>query len=682
MQHGASCHRRVGKRVPSAAPSGAASPLAHHPATPSAAALLRTSAPSASSPLTPKPGRKAGCRARVFPAEAEGEPAPQHPAAAQSAGDDNTVNSFDSGSGSELEAGARWAGTKRVLSVGAYLAAASSGAALGLGPAGAARAGCAPCGGGSSSSSSTAQPSPAKATGAGAAMGVNEVADFPSFLASGGEWGQNRYRDVVDYYTKRGADNAKPKQAPAPAPVASTKGKSKNGGGGGKGKSALLAAAGGLATQQPGGSGGAEASAGRNGAGCFAEGTKVIYKDPRTGQQFKMRVAGAQTKKKGGVYRLESEDGTIRFRGVKGEDVSLPLLVRAREGAMARTGGLATTLLAACHRVAALLAALLRSAAAIASDGWARTSAALAAADFTLSDNLVKLNRLFTGAFSGVSLPRPSLAPVLALFGSVGAAVSAFAAGLTFPSFTVPDVNLSLKLPEGVILPSLPSRLPEFNFDFLKFDQWPALPEALVRALKANWIGRTDNAGVLLRLFAGAAVVLVGVRMLRRRRAAGGGGGGPREAEALSGYSGSGGSSAEDLQALEMQAAVRFGGNVPAPVAQVEAPELSKSKAVEARATVAKSSPAVVIGALASVGADVVKGVQKEVAKAQRQKKESRGGTVKITAENATGANLELLRANLKSFGRDLMSASKQFDRSVTLFPFFPPTFQHNHSIR
>ena len=45
-------------------------------------------------------------------------------------------------------------------------------------------------------------------------------------------------------------------------------------------------------------------------------------------------------------------------------------------------------------------------------------------------------------------------------------------------------------------------------------------------------------------------------------------------------------------------------------VGNQQAPAVAKSKAGQAKATVAKSNPAVVLGALASVGADVVKGVQ------------------------------------------------------------------------
>ena len=119
--------------------------------------------------------------------------------------------------------------------------------------------------------------------------------------------------------------------------------------------------------------------------GKFGEGDVVIYRHKRTGEAFKMRITKVVNKCKGYAFKLESVDGTVCFKGVKEEDLSLPALgkvtraaVEAKDLAVASTSTVVRTLvdfcLLACSKGLELFSAAFVQLRAILSSGWEKAS--------------------------------------------------------------------------------------------------------------------------------------------------------------------------------------------------------------------------------------------------------------------------------------------------------------------
>ena len=206
--------------------------------------------------------------------------------------------------------------------------------------------------------------------------------------------------------------------------------------------------------------------------GKFGEGDVVIYRHKRTGEAFKMRITKVVNKCKGYAFKLESVDGTVCFKGVKEEDLSLPALgkvtraaVEAKDLAVASTSTFVRTLvdfcllacskglelfsaafvqlrailssgwekassycLLACSKGLELFSAAFVQSRAIFSSGWEKASSYLAEADFSISEFLQDLITKLTGfagavfqnTWSFISVSSQKLANVaVGLFGAL-----------------------------------------------------------------------------------------------------------------------------------------------------------------------------------------------------------------------------------------------------------------------
>ena len=206
--------------------------------------------------------------------------------------------------------------------------------------------------------------------------------------------------------------------------------------------------------------------------GKFGEGDVVIYRHKRTGEAFKMRITKVVNKCKGYAFKLESVDGTVCFKGVKEEDLSLPALgkvtraaVEAKDLAVASTSTVVRTLvdfcllacskglelfsaafvqlrailssgwekassycLLACSKGLELFSAAFVQSRAIFSSGWEKASSYLAEADFSVSEFLQDLITKLTGfagavfqnTWSFISVSSQKLANVaVGLFGAL-----------------------------------------------------------------------------------------------------------------------------------------------------------------------------------------------------------------------------------------------------------------------
>ena len=236
--------------------------------------------------------------------------------------------------------------------------------------------------------------------------------------------------------------------------------------------------------------------------GKFGEGDVVIYRHKRTGEAFKMRITKVVNKCKGYAFKLESVDGTVCFKGVKEEDLSLPALgkvtraaVEAKDLAVASTSTVVRTLvdfcllacskglelfsaafvqlrailssgwekassycLLACSKGLELFSAAFVQSRAIFSSGWEKASSYLAEADFSISEFLQDLITKLTGfagavfqnTWSFISVSSQKLANVaVGLFG----ALALFCTG----SFEKVSTAVSgFSLPDGPMI-TLPS---------------------------------------------------------------------------------------------------------------------------------------------------------------------------------------------------------------------------------
>ena len=236
--------------------------------------------------------------------------------------------------------------------------------------------------------------------------------------------------------------------------------------------------------------------------GKFGEGDVVIYRHKRTGEAFKMRITKVVNKCKGYAFKLESVDGTVCFKGVKEEDLSLPALgkvtraaVEAKDLAVASTSTVVRTLvdfcllacskglelfsaafvesrailssgwekassycLLACSKGLELFSAAFVQSRAIFSSGWEKASSYLAEADFSISEFLQDLITKLTGfagavfqnTWSFISVSSQKLANVaVGLFG----ALALFCTG----SFEKVSAAVSgFSLPDGPVI-TLPS---------------------------------------------------------------------------------------------------------------------------------------------------------------------------------------------------------------------------------
>ena len=219
--------------------------------------------------------------------------------------------------------------------------------------------------------------------------------------------------------------------------------------------------------------------------GKFGEGDVVIYRHKRTGEAFKMRITKVVNKCKGYAFKLESVDGTVCFKGVKEEDLSLPALgkvtraaVEAKDLAVASTSTVVRTLvdfcLLACSKGLELFSAAFVQLRAILSSGWEKASSYLAEADFSISEFLQDLITKLTGfagavfqnTWSFISVSSQKLANVaVGLFGAlalfctgsfekVSTAVSGFSLPdgpvITLPGWSFSQIASKCQIPEPI----------------------------------------------------------------------------------------------------------------------------------------------------------------------------------------------------------------------------------------
>ncbi|QDZ22160.1 hypothetical protein A3770_07p46780 [Chloropicon primus] len=316
---------------------------------------------------------------------------------------------------------------RKALSIGVYLAASTAAVALQCSvPGGRAHAASAP----TSSSSTPGKPE-----------------DFPKFLASGGEWTQNRYKEVINFYTtrveqlrtgsqqpqqpaKKATKKSKPAASPAsaqkskPASSSASAQKSKPASSSASAQKSKPAASPASAQKsKPAAStSSAEMKAARRPAArpvteprsateeFFQVGNLVKYTEKATGQAHKARITQVQKKKTGNVYRLETEDGSRCFKNVKEGEVSLLLSAKAVDLALKAK----TALGSAAQKVIAFVLWAFNSAThftSLALGGvkgslgslWQKTSTALAQIDFSVSDSLTKLAGALQSLFKEIS---------------------------------------------------------------------------------------------------------------------------------------------------------------------------------------------------------------------------------------------------------------------------------------
>jgi hypothetical protein len=378
------------------------------------------------------------------------------------------------------------AALQKGFTVGVYLAASSVAIALQY---------AAPAGGGPLGGLSLSQTARAAASSSSSSSSSSSIpSDFPAFLKSGGDWTQNRYQDVVSYYSKQ-VEQLKDKQQLATSQDAISKKKAKKTKANKRQHRANTRAEPAADAKTP--------TSGEDNKlpnSRFTEGELVVYKDTRTGQNFKMTVLKVQQSRKSGhVYRLESIDGTICSKGVKECDLSLPITgqvnkaaqqVKQRAVTASATAGaamksLAMVLVALCVSCVDQVTAIAQQCTAGASSLFAHASHYAAEADFTLSDFLSDINSTFFGFLAGIGetmknlfsrLSFPSMAVFSDFFRETGESMSAFFSGLSLPSMVV-FTDFFERVGETISGLFSNLSIPEIDFD------WMELKESLSQRL-------------------------------------------------------------------------------------------------------------------------------------------------------------------------------------------------------
>ena len=548
---------------------------------------------------------------------------------------------------------------KKAVAVGAYLAASSAALTLQWGAMASRASACAPV-------SSTSSSAPATDT-------TFAEGPIPAFLASGGEWSQNRYKDVIEFYSRRAAELRGGRQHEEQQKQKQKKQERARRGEGRKPRIAEGAGtAGGRAEK------GARSPAARvdpmPGGPKFSAGTLVRHQsqDARVLQASRKKASGPYT------YRLEAVDGSRCFRNVAEADLSLPMAARAAaalegagEAAAAAAAAAAAWAAWAWEAAMAMAGACAGWARAAASGAWGSTSVALAQFDFSLSSTMTRFTAAVTTSFAGV---RPKLSEAVAaaaalLAGFVASLQSLDAtgvqararevtamvaggvagswsycagilAGITLPRIAAPSLPGWVASPK-VALPPMDGAAISAKFGELS----ATIGEAYIKA--ASKIG--DGFPRLPFFAPGLAALLLLVcaaAVFRRMRGSGEGSG--------------------KMAALEYEPAV-----VPPPAPRRSAPAAATSGTPEPPKVVPSSpspeagkkekssaaDPLLMLGAAVSLGADAVGAALKGDDEAEDQ---SGADATASVDEMVTSA-----RTGLKNFGKEVTKVSKGFDRSM-----------------
>ena len=518
------------------------------------------------------------------------------------------------------------AGGGKALSVGLYLAASSASVALQY---------AAPA---TTASTSALACAPQSSTSAEADL----ASDFPAYLASGGEWSQNRYKEIVEHYsrrvdhfkTRRDDAGAKPNKAAA---VAGARAESSP-----KAASQRQAKPSAAATRQP-----------------FSVGGIVRYKSDAMGTSFRTKIVQTQERRSGRTYKLETIDGGVTFKNVKESEISLLLTDRvaqyavfARDCATSAAGAAVGAAAASATKVAAFLLWFIETSknfisfafgevAQRAAVVWQAGKNNLAEFDFTLSESLAGAATAMTSLMSGAC----------AKIGAAFAAATAYVSGLDFPKVSewkAPEFSAQWQ-----ILSTKAAGMREGAAAFLAGIKLPTvtMPNFSEIFASATTALRKVPAGAWAAI---GVVTFIGLIKIWTR----GAGESDGETKTLK----------YDALSPEARSDGGSGSALTDAGAPAAPPKVVPSKRAAARADAVAppkekkevdANPLLVLGAAVSLGADAVGSAIKE-AKAP-------GGTVKVGGAEDTGLEdvVTNTRKGLKSLGKDMMAASRSFDESM-----------------